>query len=120
MHLDKLIAQLVWIGMKDKRMKETVIQKLNNIKRKLTTEIALEIIQNTTAGEKATGWITKKLAAAPKQNQKKEHNTKRYNYCYRSKHTESECFLKPGGKFNINGKKQRPERPKGWKEYKEQ
>ena len=27
--------------------------------------------------------------------------------------------MKPEGKFNLNGKKQRPEKPKGWKEYKE-
>ena len=51
-------------------MKQITIQKLSNTK-KLTPENALEIIRNTTAGKKATGKTTKKVAAAPKQREKK-------------------------------------------------
>ena len=85
----------------------------------MTTENALEIICNTTAGEKDIGRQPRKVSAAPKQNQKKEPKPKRCNYCYRSKHTESECYMKPGEKYNLDGKKPRPKKPKGWKEYKE-
>ena len=45
--------------MKDKNMKQIIIKKLNNTKKKLTMENALKIIRNTTAGEKATGTTTK-------------------------------------------------------------
>ena len=40
----------------------------------LTAENALDIISNTTAGEKATGSQPKRVARAPKQGKKKQPN----------------------------------------------
>ena len=91
-------------------MKKVIIQKLNSTKKKLTAENALEIIRNTTAGEKATGRQPKRVALAPKENKKREPNTKKCNYCYRNTHMESECFNKPGGKFNLDRKQPIPEK----------
>ena len=49
--------------MKDKNMKQIIIRKLNNSKKKFTRENALEIVRNTKIGKKATGTTTKKVAA---------------------------------------------------------
>ena len=84
--LEEFIAMFIWNGIKDKRMKEVIAQKLNNSKKKLTAENALEIIRNTTAGEKSTGRQPKRVALAPKQGQKREGNSKKCNYCYKGGH----------------------------------
>ena len=57
--LDELIAQIFWIGIKNKQMKQTIISKLTNTRRVLNTNNALDVIKNSTVGEKATG-ATKK------------------------------------------------------------
>ena len=62
--LDELIAQIFWNGIKNKMMKQTIITKLTNSRRVLNTN-------NATVGEKATG-ATKKGAAAPKKDKKKD------------------------------------------------
>ena len=66
LEVEEFIAMFIWNGIKDKKMREVIAQKLSNSKKKLTAENALEIIKNITAGEKATGKQQKSVAAAPK------------------------------------------------------
>ena len=120
LELEEFIAMFIWNGIKDKKMKVVIAQKLSNSKKVLTAENALEIIKNITTGA---------VAAAPKKGEKKEGNSnkegnkewkdKRCNYCYRTGHLEANCHNRPGERFNPEGKKERPEKPKGWKEYRE-
>ena len=57
-------------------MKQTIFTKLNNSRRTLNTNNALDVIKNSTVGEKATG-TTKKVAAAPKKDEKGDQNSRR-------------------------------------------
>ena len=117
--LDELIAQIFWNGIKNKGMKQNIITKLNNSKRILNTNNALDVIKNSKVGKKATRTTNKKVAAAPKKDKRRREHDKKCNYCYKVGHVENTCFNKLGEKFNPEGTKPRPEKHKGWLDYKE-
>ena len=52
LQMDELIAQLFWNGLKNKSMKQTIITKLSNTKKKLNTSNALDVNKNSTIGKK--------------------------------------------------------------------